>query len=287
MSQLGCRPPALSALGWRAAVALLALTVCTGWSPETTRHVAWRAVDFFPEDLARQVRTNHRRYDSGIRRGLSSPPSLRAGPPGRLAEALEGQYIRCRQGLQEPMVLADLVEELGVLAVRVLDANDPLAVRHDDPREPSYSHQYQQYADAALPRIRLVHYGWEEAMEHGQVRAFVDGALARSGRLYSFVGDEFYRTGVLRGWRQLDDRSVAFGVVAVSLSHAMTDLSSMARAIWRAGGGRVPTPVPTPPGHVGPTITLGELKGGFPDRGPSRDARPAFPGTRMQSGGRR
>jgi hypothetical protein len=267
-------------------VALLAVLVLTGWSPRTTRHVAWAAVDFFPDDLARQVRTNHRRYDAGIRRGMAAPPSWRAGPPGQLAEALGNQYMRCREGLRKPIRLADLVEELGVLAVRVADANDPLAVSHEDPREPTYAADYYRYADAALPRIRLVHYGWDEAMEQERVRAFVEGVLARSRRLYPFIGDEFYRTGSLRSATELDDRSVAFGVAAVSLSHAMTDMSGMARSIWRAGGGLVPTPVPTPRGHVGRTITLGELKGGFPDRGPSDGARPAFPGTKLQSGNR-
>ena len=284
MSWRGRGRPAPARPRWRAAVVLLSAAVLIGWSPATTRHVAWEAVDFFPEDLARQVRTNHRRYDEGIRRGLAAPPAWRAGPPGQLAEALESQYMHCRQGLRTPVVLADLVEELGVLAVRVADANDPLAVGHDDPREPSYAASYQRYTDAALARIRLVHYGWDPALEQERVRTVVDGVLVRSNRLYPFIGDEFYRVGRLRSWQELDDRSVAFGVAAVSLSHAMTDLSGMARAIWKAGGGQVPTPIPTPLGHVGPTIIVGELKGGFPDRGPSSSARPAFPGRSLRSG---
>jgi len=260
-------------------VALVAgLTLLSGgWSGTTIRQVAWRAVDFFPPDLAHQVRRNHRRYDAGIRRGLGAPPAWRAGDPGSLRAALLDQATRCHDDLLRPIPLDDLVEELGVLAVRVLDANDPLAVAHGDPREPSYAAAYQQYTDAVRDRLRLVYYGPDlELNGGGGLDAAVRAILARSRTLYPFVGDEFFRGGELRDWRAFDDRSVAFGVAAVSLSRAMSDLANLGRWIWRSGGGLVPSPPPTPTGHVGPTITV-MLGGGFPERDKPSAGQPALP----------
>jgi hypothetical protein len=253
-----------------------------GWSDATVRWVAWSAVEFFPTDFQSHVRRHHARYDAGIRRGLSAPPSWRAGAPGNLEQALESHVVHCAQALREPIPLADLVEEIGVLAVRVLDASDPLAVAHDDPREPRYASAFLAYVDTLHDRMRLVYYGQDEGLIYSHdIGPAVTNAMSRSVELYPRVGEEFFRTGTLRDWRTLDDRSVAFGVAAISLSWAMTDLANFTSYVWHHGGGRIPTPRPTPLGHVGPTLTL-PLGGGFPEReAPGRGA-PALPPSRIQ-----
>ena len=262
----------------RAAAIVVAAAVSLGWSAQTTRHVAWTAVGFFPPDLERQVRRHHRRFDLGIQRGLDAPPAWRAGNPGRLDQALRAQLEACASGLRRPIPLEDLVEELGVLATLALDANDPLAVAHSDPREPSYASEYGRYVTSILPRVRLVYYGLDRGLvERGDVGSALEQALDRSRELYPFLGAEFFRTGSLRSAGSFDDRSIAFGVAGVALSHGMTDLANLAAFVWRGGGGLVPTPQPTPSGHVGPTVILAPLGGGFPDRGAGDRGRPAMP----------
>jgi len=263
----------------RGALLTIAAAISVGWSGTTTRHVAWSAVEFFPPDLARQVRKHHRRFDDGIQRGLGAPPAWRAGTPGALEAALLSQIEHCVASISRPVPLADLVEELGVLAVRVLDANDPLAVQHSDPREPTYATAYQKYVDSIRNRVRLVYYGQLAGVEPGrQSTATVSRAFSRSQELYPFLGDEFYRTGSLRDWRSFDDLSVAFGVAGVSLSRAMSDLANLAQVVWRSGGGLVPSPRPTPIGHIGPTVTL-SLGGGLSDRQKPKRGEPVLPRT--------
>jgi hypothetical protein len=249
-----------------------------GWSARTTRFVAWSAVEFYPSDLARQVRRHHDRFDAGISRGLNAPPAWRAAHPGRLPDALEATARDCADKLLTPIPLDDLVEEIGVLAVLAIDANDPLAVGHSDRREPQYSVAYQRYVDSVLGRVRLVYYGGDDVLfgESG-LRPAIDRILDRSGRLYPYVGEEFYRTGRLRDWRHFDDRSIAFGVAGVSLARALTDSANLASWVWAQGGGRIPTPRPTPIGHVGETVILApRLGGGFESDRESGSGRPAF-----------
>lgn len=261
----------------RVTVVALAALICVGWSGNTTRWVAWNAVGFFPPDLRRLVRTHEHRFDAGVQRGLKAPPAWRAAYPGKLEAALEGQLNHCVASLRKPVPMADLVEELGVLAVRVLDANDPLAVAHDDSLEPTYAGGYQAYVDGARSRLRLVYYGQDQSLIYGQrVGGSIGVILERSRALYPFLGAEFYRTGSLRNWRQLDDRSVAFGVAGVSLSRGLTDLANFAAYVWNSGGGQVPTPVPTPTGHVGQTVTR-TLGGGFPGRKGTERGSPIMP----------
>jgi hypothetical protein len=259
-------------------LALLAALACVGWGGDTARHVAWTAVDFFPPDFARQVRKHHKRFDAGISRGLGAPPAWRAGPPGSLPQALDAQIRKCAADLRKPVPLEDLVEEVGVLAVLVLDANDPLAMIHEDEREAEYSTAYRVYVDSILERVRLVYYGQDRALiKDGSIDVTVEAAFSRSNSLYPFVGEEFYRTGELRDWRTLDDRSVTFGVAGVSLSRGLTDLANLVALVWHSGGGQVPTPIPTPLGHVGPTITRTLLDGGFPERDEPGRGIPAMP----------
>lgn len=265
----------------RMAIVAVAAIVSIGWSGSTTRWVAWNAVGFFPPDLKRQVRLHENRFEAGIRRGLTAPPAWRAASPGKLEAALEGQIHHAAAALRKPVPMADLVEELGVLSVRVLDANDPLAAAHDDLLEPTYAGAYQTYVDSVRDRLRLVYYGQDRQLIEGKkVRASVVTILDRSRSLYPFLGAEFYRTGSLRTWREIDDRSVAFGVAGVSLSRGLTDLANFAAYVWNAGGGYVPPPVPTPTGHVGATVTR-TLGGGFPERGSGDRGSPVMPESKL------
>jgi hypothetical protein len=58
--------------------------------------------------------------------------------------------------------------------------------------------------------------------------------------MYPRVGDEYRRIGYRNGTAGFDDRSTAFGVAAVSFSHAVSDLARVLRYVWLAGGGADP-----------------------------------------------
>ncbi len=262
------------------AALLLAGVVVAGWGAPTVRQVAWTAVQFFPPDLARQVHRHDDRFDAGIARGLAARSARWQATRGDLVLGAELETRRAMTALRTPVPLGDLVEDLGVLAVCVADANDPLAVSDADPREPTYGDAYRRYVDSILGRVRLVYYGRDAGLLGGRLGATLTAAVQRSRNLYPYVGQEFYRTGQLRDWRSFDDRSVAFGVAGVALSRAMTDVANVAAYVWKGGGGLVPAPRPTPAGHVGPTVTVA-LEGGLPERDRPKRGKPAMPQGRI------
>lgn len=281
----GMKPFFLSCLllSWRVlripGLIILAL-LNVGWSGEVTSRVVWTSAVFMPPDLETELRENHRRFDAGIQKGLEAPLSWRQGPPGHLEEALLQTALSCRNDLRKPVPLGDLVEELGILSVLVLQANDPLAVDSSDPREARYAQSYRRYVFSILGRVRLVYYGWDGRLNSGTggLSSVVSTALDRSRRLYPFVGQEFYRGGALGSWKDFDDRSIAFGVAAVSLSRGMTDFINLCRWIWKGGGGMVPEPRPTPLGHRGPVIVPApKLKKGFEKLKKEQRGAPAMP----------
>ena len=100
--------------------------------------------------------------------------------------------------------------------------------------------------------------------------------------------DIVYAAGELSSWRWAGEPrtgrefDLVKGVVYKTTDGGehWTDIwrgDNLARYVWIQGGGLVPTPVPTPDGHVGPTLTLG-LDGGFPDRNTRDSGAPVMKG---------
>ncbi len=156
-----------------------------------------------------------------------------------LAEEVAGAVAALRQ----PAAFDDVVYRLGRVAHWVADANNPLNAAGDDPDEGRYFADWLRYADSARPRFAPVFYLGEPTVgsDH-DLRQLVLRALQRGRGFYPRVGDEYRRIGYGTGARGFDDRSTAFGVAAVSFSHAISDLARVMRYVWLAGGGGDPRP---------------------------------------------
>ena len=73
-----------------------------------------------------------------------------------------------------------------------------------------------------------------------ELKQLVLRALHRGRDLYPLVGEEYRRVGFASGVGAFDDRSTAFGIAAVSYSHAVSDLARVLRYVWVQGGGADP-----------------------------------------------
>ncbi|HXT23018.1 MAG TPA: hypothetical protein VN923_19880 [Thermoanaerobaculia bacterium] len=237
-----------STSGWRAArrlafASLLALasTPLAAWSPSTQVSIARTAARLAPPDLARQIEHRSDRF----REGVLAP--FQEGAPerhyrnrdrGALDAALADEVAGAVAALRQPAPFDDVVYRLGRIAHWVGDANNPLNAAGDDPDEGRYFADWLRYADSARPRFAPVFYLGEPTVTSDRdLRQLTLRALQRGRDLYPRVGDEYRRIGYASGTHAFDDRSTAFGVAAISYSHAITDLARVLRYVWLAGGG--------------------------------------------------
>ena len=128
-----------------------------------------------------------------------------------------------------------VVEQLGILAHLVGDANNPFNVRSTADLEPSRT-DFEGYFERALPKFPTVFYGLEHRFQLG---IYLDQAFARTAHFTPLMGEEYFRFGERRTSIEFDDRSTAFGVASLCYSHAVSDAVNLYYYIWREAGGDV------------------------------------------------
>lgn len=214
------------------------------WGPESQVTIAREAASLAPPDLQRQLEKHALRLAEGARapfQGTAPERHYRNRSGGSLDSAVMEEVRGAIAALRQPAPFEDVVYRLGVLGHYVADANNPLNAAGDDPEEARYFVDYLRYARSAEGRFALVFYAGEPMVEtENDVRLLVLRALQRGRQLYPLVGAEYRRIGYGSGVARFDDRSTAFGVAAVSFSHAVSDLARVLRYVWLQGGGADP-----------------------------------------------
>lgn len=237
------RTVAVAALTFAAALLPARLAA---WSPATQVSIARTAARLAPPDLARQIERRSERYREGVLAPFQESAverHYRNLDRGALDAVLADEVAGAVAALRQPAPFDDVVYRLGRVAHWVADANNPLNAAGDDPEEGRYFADWLRYADSARPRFAPVYYlGEPPVISERDVRLLTLRALQRGRGFYPRVGDEYRRIGFGAGARGFDDRSTAFGVAAVSFSHAISDLARVLRYVWIAGGGGDPRP---------------------------------------------
>lgn len=214
------------------------------WSPSSQVSIAAESAHLAPADLRRQML----RHPQSLHNGALAPfkgtgPSAHywhKNGAGELDHVLFAEVDAAIQAIQQHRPFSEIVWRLGVVSHYVADANNPLNAAGHDPAEGKYFADFLRYMESAGPRFALVFYAGEAVPEHDrEMRLMVYRALYRSRQLYPLVGAEYRRIGFASGVREFDDRSTAFGVAAVSFSHAVSDMARVLRYIWLRGGGAV------------------------------------------------
>lgn len=226
-------------LSWAVA---LAASPAAGWAPRTQVVIAEEAVALAPPDLARQLE----RHADRLRDGALAPfqgtaPELHykhASGLGKLDQAILTEVDTAIRALRTMAPLRDVAFHLGVVAHYLADANNPLNSAGDDPRETDYFADYLHYAASAEPRFSLVFYAGPPTVETEEdLRRLIQRTLARARTFYPLIAEEYGRIGYGSGTARFDDRSTAFGVTALSFSHAVSDIARVWRYVWLQGGG--------------------------------------------------
>lgn len=204
--------------------------------------IAREAVQLAPPDFKPLIQRNLFELDRGVLMPFSDSDAAdhykNADGTGRLDQVIPLQVARAVAFIKEHRPFADIVFQLGVVSHFMADADNPLNTSDSDPREGDYFANYLYYAQSAEPRFDVVFYGVDRGLTSPRgVHELVERALDRGRTLYPLIGLEYRRIGFLDGQRYFDDKSTAFGVAAVSFSHAVSDVVDLVRYIWIAGGG--------------------------------------------------
>lgn len=228
-----------------AALAGIMPSPASAWRPETQDAIALEAARISPPDLARQIERHQRSFLAGVRAPLAESDPARhvknADGSGQLDKAIATEIAAAVAAIEKHRPFNEIVQRLGRVSHFVADANLPLNAANSDAEEARYFRDYLDYAESARSRFAVVFYGvgsdWHGARD---VASWTERTLARGRRLYPSIGDEYRRIGMTSGIPAFDDRSTAFGVAALSYSHAVSDATRAFRYIWLAAGGGDP-----------------------------------------------
>ncbi|MEM8962109.1 MAG: hypothetical protein AAGD38_11570 [Acidobacteriota bacterium] len=216
------------------------ISVAEAWTPEGQTMIGREAARLAPPDLYRQLRRNRESYDIGLTQPFSMNASSRvkyADGRGSLDETILTAVRTAILAIEQHRPFNEIAYRMGVVAHLVAAANNPLATGSGDPNERRYAADFARYFDTAEPRMRRVFYGFRPIQSSGELDAVVREAMARSRSLYATIGSEYSRIGFASGVSQFDDRSTAYGIAALSLGHAISDIAEVLRYIWLSAGG--------------------------------------------------
>ena len=194
------------------------------WTPPANTQIARKSLQYAPPDLRLLVEKFPAEYATGVEE-TGDTANLR-----QQIETVAGGIIKMIRANQ-PMPL--VVERLGLLARLVADANNPLKL---DRRLEPVSDDYESYFERKIVLFPTVFYGLDS---HFRLGPYLDRTFARSRTFAPLVAEEYFGDGESHTSDEFDDRSTAFGVAAVSYSHAVTDVVNLYYYIWKEAGGDV------------------------------------------------
>lgn len=218
------------------------------WTPHLQSEIAATAAKLAPPDLRGQLE----RHDKDLRRGAveafkdsdAARHVKNSDGTGTLDRVIVEESKRAIEMIRAPKNFSGIAYQLGRLSHFVADANNPLNTSSADPGESRYFADYLFYMESAEPRFAPVFYGLDARFDNRRdLSGLAAAALARGRVLYPAIGREYARTGRIDGRELFDDRSTAFGVAAVSYSHALSDAANAFRFVWLHAGGADPRPL--------------------------------------------
>jgi hypothetical protein len=206
------------------AVFLVPLTA-HAWTLAADRHIASEGAKLAPPDLLYVIKKFNKEYARGIEKAERSEPQDEH--TAELRKHIEEKTKTIIAMLKANQPMHATVEQLGVLAHLIGDANNPFHVAGANPTAHA---DFERYFEMRMRKFPLVDYGREPNL---RLEPYVDGMLARTAKLTARVDEEYGRGNS----QTFDDHSTAFGVASISYSHAVTDIANLFAYIWKQSGG--------------------------------------------------
>lgn len=226
---------------------LLLLVLCSSnvfaWTPAAEERIARKAAMLAPPDMKLLIDKYSVEYRDGLVQAALPDFEARhtyfvARGQGQLKSQIREEVQQAIRVLQERQPTALFVERLGRISHLVADANNPFHVADSDRRLAANQQDYERYMERRMGKFATVFYGLRTPFH---LDSYLDESLRRSASYYPLLSSEYFRHGEHRTSAEFDDRSTAFGVAALTYSHAVSDLVNIYYYIWKEAGGDVRT----------------------------------------------
>ncbi|MEE8524856.1 MAG: hypothetical protein V3T72_13055 [Thermoanaerobaculia bacterium] len=224
-------------------VALLAATLpAHAWTPASQQRIAEMAARLAPPDLHRQLARHRAAFLQGIldpfREAEPAHHYANGDGSGRLDQAIAQAVDNAIAAIRAHQPFEEVAYRAGIVSHYLADANNPLNSDESDRDEGRYFADFLRYLEHVEPRLKLVFYGFRGGFQgRRDLPGLIAETLERSRGLYPMVGREYRRVGFVSGVGAFDDLSTAYGVAALSYSHAISDIAEVLRYIWIEAGG--------------------------------------------------
>ena len=153
-------------------LAFVPLPACA-WTRVSDQQIAQMSAELAPPDLRLLIQRFPREYARGLDRAFADAGEIH-GTNLRQSTERETRKIVAMIRTNQPM--SAVVEQLGILAHLVGDANNPFNVRSTADLEPSRT-DFEGYFERALPKFPTVFYGLEHRFQLGM---YLDQAFAQA-----------------------------------------------------------------------------------------------------------
>ncbi|HEX7151280.1 MAG TPA: hypothetical protein VF618_07310 [Thermoanaerobaculia bacterium] len=204
------------------------------WTAVSDKKIATKAAALAPPDMRLVIDRFEADYLRGLERARADEGSD-AHRRTQLRTRLERDTRTITQMIRSNRPMPEIVENLGMLAHFVADANNPFHVIEDARLAASYE-DYTKYFERRLSKFPTVFYGLDR---HFDLNRYLDKTFARSARFQPLIREEYFRYGTRRTSAEFDDRSTAFGIASISYSRSVSDLVNLYYFIWKEAGGDV------------------------------------------------
>jgi hypothetical protein len=178
-------------------------------------------------------------YRTDLDRGVSDAQTgYTAKPTADILDAAVREFDLVPTLLQTMEPFEQVAYHMGMTAGLIYLLNDPLRAGQD-PRSAQVQADYLAYMERKLPLMVVAFDGYNSPPLTGDLRSYLIHRLESMPRYEKAVLFCYFPHGQRVSSDTFDDRSNAFGVAEVVLSHAVSDAAKSWFYMWKSMGGDV------------------------------------------------
>ncbi len=214
---------------------LLAPLSLFAYGPKTVQRMTDDSLRLAP----RALRSALTSYRADLDRGVEASLEGYAGAPrGELLDALQKEAGTIPGLFASHSPFSAVATHFGRTAGLIFLLNDPMMIK-GDPRALQVRSDYYAYIERKLPLLVVTFDGYDTPPMNGDVRDYMEYRLAKERRYQTAVLFCYFPNGRRVSSTTFDDRSNAFGVAQLILSHAVSDTAKTWFYLWKEMDGDV------------------------------------------------